>query len=192
LQFFPPSLLVAALTVTGLLLRGSLVLTQRPTPQTVAAALALVTGLVLVATAGQHKTQRAAIGFALLTGVCIAGYSLIDAAAPAVNAPVTTTVLTSIDVAFPVAIGFRLDPASLANFDEITLGGTGRGTAAIDTGVAPIVLADGKTVRYRITGAFLLSGDVTVTYTGTAGSFDLAVQLAQTSLAQITAVGSTS
>jgi drug/metabolite transporter (DMT)-like permease len=81
LQFFPPSLLVAALTVTGLLLRGSLVLTQRPTPQTVAAALALVTGLVLVATAGQHKTQRAAIGFALLTGVCIAGYSLIDARA---------------------------------------------------------------------------------------------------------------
>ena len=37
-----------------------------------------------------------------------------------------------------------------------------------------------------------VTGDVTVTYTGTAGSFDLAVQLAQTSLAQITAVGSTS
>jgi len=72
---------VAVLTVTGLLLRGSLVLTQRPTPQTVAAALALVTGLVLVATAGQHKAQRAAIGFALLTGVCIATYSLIDARA---------------------------------------------------------------------------------------------------------------
>lgn len=62
-------------------LGGWLVLAQRPTPQSVAAALALVTGLVLVATAGQHSAQRSAVGFALLTGVCIASYSLIDARA---------------------------------------------------------------------------------------------------------------
>ncbi|MGI8915725.1 MAG: EamA family transporter [Chloroflexota bacterium] len=68
-------------------LGGWLVLAQRPTPQTVIAALALVAGLVLVATAGQHKTQHAAIGFALLTGVCIAGYSLIDARAVQQTSP---------------------------------------------------------------------------------------------------------
>jgi drug/metabolite transporter (DMT)-like permease len=62
-------------------LGGWFVLAQRPTPPTVVAALALVAGLVLVATAGQHKAQRAAVGFALLTGVCIASYSLLDARA---------------------------------------------------------------------------------------------------------------
>jgi drug/metabolite transporter (DMT)-like permease len=69
-------------------LGGWLVLTQRPTPQTVAAALALVTGLVLVATTRRQKAQRAAIGFALLTGVCIASYSLIDARAVRLASPV--------------------------------------------------------------------------------------------------------
>lgn len=62
-------------------LGGWLVLAQRPTPQTLAAALALVTGLALVATARAHRAQRAATLFALLTGGCIAGYSLIDARA---------------------------------------------------------------------------------------------------------------
>jgi drug/metabolite transporter (DMT)-like permease len=69
-------------------LGGWLVLSQHPTPQTIVAALALVAGLALVATAGQHKAQRAAIGFALLTGVCIASYSLIDARAVRQVSPV--------------------------------------------------------------------------------------------------------
>jgi drug/metabolite transporter (DMT)-like permease len=69
-------------------LGGWLVLAQHPTPQTVVAALALVAGLALVASAGQHRTQRAAVGFALLTGVCIASYSLIDARAVRQVSPV--------------------------------------------------------------------------------------------------------
>lgn len=69
-------------------LGGWLILVQRPTPETVAASVALIAGLVLVATAGQHKQQRAAIGFALLVGVCIASYSLIDASAVRQVSPV--------------------------------------------------------------------------------------------------------
>lgn len=69
-------------------LGGWLVLAQSPTPQTVAAALALIAGLTLVGTAGRRRTQRAAIGFALLTGVCIATYSLIDARAVREASPV--------------------------------------------------------------------------------------------------------
>jgi drug/metabolite transporter (DMT)-like permease len=69
-------------------LGGWLVLGEHPTPHTIIAALALVAGLALVATAGQHKAQRAAVGFALLTGVCIASYSLIDARAVRQVSPV--------------------------------------------------------------------------------------------------------
>lgn len=56
-------------------------LTQQPSAQTVAAAGALVSGLVLVATAGRHSADRTAIGFAVLTGITIATYTLIDARA---------------------------------------------------------------------------------------------------------------
>ena len=56
-------------------------LTQQPSAQTVAAAGALVAGLVLVATAGRQATDRLAIGFAVLTGVTIAAYTIIDARA---------------------------------------------------------------------------------------------------------------
>ena len=62
-------------------LGGWVVLAQRPTPESVAAACCLVSGLVLVATAGRGHTKLASIGFAVLTGVCIASYSLIDARA---------------------------------------------------------------------------------------------------------------
>ena len=69
----------------------------------------------------------------------------------------------SIDVAFPVAAGFRLDAASLATA-LITLGGAGLGTLAIDTSVAPQLLGDGTTVRYRITGQASPTGDITATF----------------------------
>jgi len=70
---------VAPLLVT---LGGWLVLAQEPMPVAVAAAGMLVAGLVLVATARRHATNSAAaIGFATLTGVTIATYSLIDARA---------------------------------------------------------------------------------------------------------------
>lgn len=63
-------------------LGGWLVLAQQPTPVAVAAASMLVAGLVLVATARQRTADHAAaIGFATLTGVAIATYSLIDARA---------------------------------------------------------------------------------------------------------------
>jgi drug/metabolite transporter (DMT)-like permease len=62
-------------------LGGWLLLHERPGPMAVAGALALAAGLALVATAGRAAGQSSAIGFALLTGVTIASYSLIDAQA---------------------------------------------------------------------------------------------------------------
>lgn len=62
-------------------LGGWLLLSQVPTPWAFAGAGALALGLASVATAGKHSGQAAAIGFALLTGVCIATYATIDAGA---------------------------------------------------------------------------------------------------------------
>jgi|SRR5579884_254309 len=62
-------------------LGGWFVLSQHPSPLEIAGAAALGLGLVVVATAGKHPDRRIAIGFAVLTGCCIATYSLIDARA---------------------------------------------------------------------------------------------------------------
>ncbi len=62
-------------------LGGWLLLAQAPTPWAFAGAGALALGLACVATAGKRVGQRAAIAFALLTGVCIATYATIDAGA---------------------------------------------------------------------------------------------------------------
>ena len=62
-------------------LGGWLLLAQPPTIWTLAGAGSLALGLVFLATAGKQVGQRAAIGFALLTGVCIATYATIDAGA---------------------------------------------------------------------------------------------------------------
>jgi drug/metabolite transporter (DMT)-like permease len=70
-------------------LGGWLLLSQPPTPWTLAGAGALALGLTSVATAGKHGGQRAAIGFALLTGVCIATYATIDAGAVRLVNPVS-------------------------------------------------------------------------------------------------------
>ena len=93
---------------------------------------------------------------------------MADPAGPAVTVPVVAVTHTSINVAFPVAAGFRLDPTSLSangTAPEFVLGGAGIGSVAIDWSEAPVVLADGITVRYRITGAFDVTGDVTATFT---------------------------
>ena len=72
----------------------------------------------------------------------------------------------AIDVPFPVAAGFRLDPMSLSlTADEFFLDGAGLGTVVIDTTVGPRLLGDGRTVRYRITGQFAATGAVTATFT---------------------------
>ena len=78
-----------ALAVAYPLARGSapllvtlgawLVLAQQPTPLAVVGALALALGLAFVASAGKRAGEVAAVGFALLTGVAIATYSVIDA-----------------------------------------------------------------------------------------------------------------
>src|SRR5579884_583403 len=57
------------------------VLAERPALLALLGALSLALGLVLVATAGRKSGQSAAVGFALLTGVAIASYSLVDARA---------------------------------------------------------------------------------------------------------------
>lgn len=69
-------------------LGGWLLLSQALTPWAFAGAGALALGLASVATAGKHGGQAAAIGFALLTGVCIATYATIDAGAVRVVSPV--------------------------------------------------------------------------------------------------------
>ena len=75
---------------------------------------------------------------------------------------------TFIDVVYKGAGEHGLDPASLTG-DEITLGGAGTGTGiTVLTGTpgttnAPSILADGKTVRYYLTGHFT-PGQVVVTF----------------------------
>jgi drug/metabolite transporter (DMT)-like permease len=66
-----------------------LLLTQRPSPETMGGACALVLGLTLIATSASGRMQAAAIGFALLTGICIASYSIIDARAVHQVSPVS-------------------------------------------------------------------------------------------------------
>src|SRR5207247_2364638 len=70
----------------------------------------------------------------------------------------------AIDVPFPVAPGHHVDVTTLGEFDEFTLGGAGLGSVALDRAVAPQVLGDGTTVRYRIAGTFATSGVVTATF----------------------------
>lgn len=62
-------------------LGGIAVLAQAARPLTILAALSLGAGLVLAATAGNAPQRRSAVAFAVLTGCCIAGYSLVDARA---------------------------------------------------------------------------------------------------------------
>jgi len=62
-------------------LGGWLVLGQAANPMAFAGAAALGLGLTLVATGGRHSDRRNAVGYALLTGCCIAAYSLVDARA---------------------------------------------------------------------------------------------------------------
>ena len=62
-------------------LGGWLVLSERPSMPAALGAAALALGMALLATAGRRAGQGAAVGFALLTGVAIASYSVIDARA---------------------------------------------------------------------------------------------------------------
>ena len=67
----------------------------------------------------------------------------------------------ALDITFAVPDGATIDAASVAGFTGVVLGGGGLGSVAFDHDYAPQVLADGKTVAYRIKGSFV-SGDVTV------------------------------
>lgn len=62
-------------------LAGWPLLAQAPNPAAIGGACTLGLGLAVVATAGHHPHRRQAAGFALLTGCCIACYSLVDAGA---------------------------------------------------------------------------------------------------------------
>jgi drug/metabolite transporter (DMT)-like permease len=75
---YPMARGTAPLLVT---LGGVVVLTQVPAPLNVAGAMLLLGGLTLVGFAGSRKGQVAAVLFAVLTGVAIASYQLIDARA---------------------------------------------------------------------------------------------------------------
>ena len=69
---------VAPLLVT---LGGWLVLSQRPDASALLGAALLALGLGLIGIAGRRAGQGAAVGFALLTGLTIAAYSVVDAGA---------------------------------------------------------------------------------------------------------------
>ncbi|HVP75835.1 MAG TPA: hypothetical protein VMS63_07420, partial [Gaiellaceae bacterium] len=69
----------------------------------------------------------------------------------------------ALDITFAVPDGATIDADSVAGFTGVVLGGGGLGTVAFDHDYAPQVLSDGRTVAYRIKGAFAsLGGDVTV------------------------------
>ena len=75
---------VAPLLVT---LGGWLLLSERPDSGALLGAIALAVGLALIAVVGGRAGQSAAVGFALLTGLTIAAYSVVDAAAVREVAP---------------------------------------------------------------------------------------------------------
>lgn len=62
-------------------LGGWLVLAETPRPLVLAGAVCLGSGLALVADAGRRAGRSLAVGLAVLTGVAVASYSLIDARA---------------------------------------------------------------------------------------------------------------
>jgi drug/metabolite transporter (DMT)-like permease len=76
---------VAPLLVT---LGGWLLLSERPDAGALIGAISLAAGLALIAVAGGRAGQGAAVGFALLTGLTIAAYSVVDAAAVRQVSPV--------------------------------------------------------------------------------------------------------
>ena len=76
---------VAPLLVT---LGGWLLLTEQPDVAALIGAISLAAGLALIAVAGGRAGQGAAVGFALLTGMTIAAYSVVDAGAVRQVSPV--------------------------------------------------------------------------------------------------------
>lgn len=69
-------------------LGGWLILSMRPDPAVLAGTMTLAVGIALVATTGWRAGQSAAVGFALLTGLTVATYTLIDSqAVQSVSAP---------------------------------------------------------------------------------------------------------
>jgi drug/metabolite transporter (DMT)-like permease len=76
---------VAPLLVT---LGGWLLLAERPGTGALLGAVALAVGLTLIGISGGRAGQSAAVGFALLTGLTIAIYSTVDAAAVRQVSPV--------------------------------------------------------------------------------------------------------
>jgi drug/metabolite transporter (DMT)-like permease len=62
-------------------LGGWVVLDQPPGLLAITGAATLATGMVIVATAGRRAGQGSAVAFALLTGMAVASYSLVDARA---------------------------------------------------------------------------------------------------------------
>ncbi len=81
-------------------LGGWLVLGARPALPVLVGTVALAIGIALVATAGWRPGQSAAVGFALLTGLTVATYTLIDSqAVQHVSAPgyfATVSLLTGV------------------------------------------------------------------------------------------------
>lgn len=76
---------VAPLLVT---LGGWLLLSEQPDVAALIGAVSLAAGLALIAVAGRRAGQGAAVGFALLTGLTIAAYSVVDAGAVRQVSPV--------------------------------------------------------------------------------------------------------
>jgi drug/metabolite transporter (DMT)-like permease len=67
---------------------GWFLLSEPPGLSALLGAVALAFGLILIAVAGRRTGQTAAVGFALLTGLTIASYSVVDAGAVREVSPV--------------------------------------------------------------------------------------------------------
>ncbi len=92
-------------------LGGWAVLGQTPAPLALAGAISLAGGLGLIGLAGWRNAQRGAVGFALLAGVGIAGYSLIDARAVQSAWPPAYLGATLLIEGALLAVRLRYDPA---------------------------------------------------------------------------------
>ena len=102
---------VAPLLIT---LGGWLLLSERPEAEALVGATAVAVGLALIAVVGGRAGQGAAVGFALLTGLTIAAYTVVDAAAVREVSPAgyLGAVLGIQGVLLTVLVRGNRDPAS--------------------------------------------------------------------------------
>lgn len=95
-------------------LGGWLLLDQRPSASTVAGIVLISVGLLSMAHLGRRLTQFDAVAYAALTGVCIAGYSLVDARAVTDTGPLGYFAVSATLAGLLVMLTDRVDAGRIA------------------------------------------------------------------------------